>query len=60
MCFRFCEKNTFLLGCVLMPNLHLAGKKDCECVCVCVVVCTHAHALLCVHFLAFRTEVHKK
>ena len=59
--FRFYKKNMFFLGHVLMPNLHLAGKKDCECVCVCVcvVVCTHAHELLCVHFLALRTEVHK-
>ena len=53
----------FFLGHVLMPNLHLAGKKDCECVCVCVCVCvvvlTQEQEILCVHFLALRTEVHK-
>ena len=48
----------FFLVCVLMPNLHLAGKKDsvsvCVCVCVCVYVCVcvwlyaHMHMHSCV------------
>ena len=45
--FRFCEKNMFFLGCVLMPNLHLAGKKDSVSVCVCVRVCVCVCVCVC-------------